>query len=323
MDRTLLVRLLKNSQYQSFLKVDPYGVQLPSFIATVCSIKPAMDLWIKPTAWQAFQECVNYFGLHYYLDTYFNRHAETDLLDIPNRCLTTTRAAWSASFDQSTEAHVFVAKERSNLDAVVSSGWYPLVVHDYFVEKHLADHAKFGQALGYPLCCQRFFHHRNNWHIDNTYYAAYRCTHGDPRILSNGLLRHTAFSLVSHLPCSFLCNATIEYATILRALITETAPDYVKEIDRHLASPVLCLSELQIYRFEGTLSSLGQVHYSSIAPVNPTDSNSLLCQLLKKGDTCIVDGNLIRIYKNGVQVEAYMARADRHGPEFPFIVQCN
>lgn len=322
MDKPQLSQLLNDSPFEAFLQVSSTGAQLPSFIAVVMGLKPAMDLWVRRRAWEAFRHLMSRFGLHYHVDSFFDLHAEKILRKLPPDSFTTTRAVFSREFTDQTEAHVFIAQTQASLTEAVAAGWYPLVVDGLVVEKHLADHEKFGVALGYPACCREFFRRRNNWHYDNTLYAAYLNTTVVPEPLSNGLLRHTAFGFTPHLPCSFACAASMSYAASLRELIEEESPGYAVEIDRQLASPTLCLSELHIYRFEGVMPSRDRVHYQLVEPVNPTSQSDPLYQMLARGDACIVDGNIVRVERKGSQIDAYAARSDKHGPEFPFVIQC-
>ncbi len=316
-----LADLLEESRYKAFLDSAPTGVQLPTFIATVHGVKRAMDVWVPRSGWEAFERLINELGLHYHVDTYFDRFSD-QIRAVPKDRLTTTRASLSRTFDEGTEAHVFLARDAAALEAVVGAGWYPLVIDGRIVEKHLMDHDKFGEALGYPPCCQTFFRERNNWLYDNTYYAAYQRTTTQPKTLSNGFLRHTAFGLTPHMACSFSCSATMRYSEQLRALIAEDCPAYAREIDRQLASPILCLSELSIYRFEGTMISPNAVRYHEVEPIYPTDESNVLFQALTQGDTCEVEANVVRVFKGDTFLTGYVARADKHGPELPFLLQC-
>jgi hypothetical protein len=136
-------------------------------------------------------------------------------------------------------------------------------------------------------------------------------------------MRHTAFGLIHHMACSFRCEATMASATKLHDLITSEYPEYGKEIERQLKSPILCLSELQIYQFMGTLDSPTQVHYDQVEIIHPTQVNDDVYRLLKLGNSCSIDSNLLRIDRDGQQIATYFARADHHGPELPFLIQCS
>ena len=48
----------------------------------------------------------------------------------------------------------------------------------------------------------------------------------------------------------------------------------------------------------------------------------MIYQMLKQGNRCAIDDNMLRISRNGKLTSVYVARADHHGPEFPFLIQC-
>lgn len=304
---------------QKYLEIFPNGAQLPSFIATVKGLKSGTDLWVENRKWSLFCELANYFGLFYYVDSYFSQDIKT-INKLPKTLFTTTKAVFQKDFVEQDFAHVFIAKSQDNLTNLISSGWYPLVVGKRVIEKHLADHYTFGKALGYPRCCRDFFQKRNHWYFYNNYYESYRNTIDKPNYLSNGLLRNTSFSLIPHIPCSFNCKASVEYATKNSLLISEESQEYVREIERHLQTPILCLSELKIYRFDGYFISENVVKYQSLSAIYPTPENDLLYRILSQGDTCILDGNVIRVYQNTSQINAYFARGDKHEVEIPFLI---
>lgn len=275
---------------QRFFEFAPTGGQFPSSLAVLHKLKPTMDLWIPPHGWAAFQSLVEELGLVYHVDTYFDPYSP-QLDHFSPDSFTTTRAALSRTFGEHTQAHVFLSYDLEHLYPAVSSGWYPLVIDSHLVSKHMPDHNKFGEALGYPACCQRFFLERNDWHSDNTFYAAYHNTHMVPQKFSNGSLRHTLFSLVPYIPCSMGCQATIHYASTLHALMASEFPAYAQEVELHLSSPILCLSELRVYRFIGTLMEeagiLLLLRRAGILAVGATllevdDSNYILAQQLYK-----------------------------------------
>src|SRR4030095_14331571 len=132
---------------------------------------------------------------------------------------------------------------------------------------------------------------------DNTLYAAYRNTVTGPRRLSNGLLRQTAFGLVPHMTCSFACEASMRYAEKLREIIIEEAPAYAREIDKRSGDPILSLSELRIYRFNGKISQPFTVEYDTVESIYPSSARDLLYEMLARGDMCRIEENCVRIYK--------------------------
>ncbi|GCL59833.1 DUF483 domain-containing protein [Microcystis aeruginosa] len=319
MNTSNLSKYLVNSPFSKYLDIFPNGEQLPSFIATVKGLKSATDLWVENRKWDLFCELAQYFGLLYHVDAYFAQDMET-IKKLPQHLFTTTKAVFNKEFSHQDHAHVFISKSEDNLRNAIALGWYPLVVNNRVIQKHLADHYNFGKALGYPQCCRDFFQKRNHWYFYNNHYETYRNTSDKPTYLSNGLLRLTPFFLIPHIPCSFNCQASIEYAKTNRILINEESQEYLDEIERRLQTPVLCLSELKIYRFEGKIISDNVIKYQSVEAIYPTSNNDLLYQMLIKGDTCIIEGNIIRVYQKNCQINAYFARGDKHEVEIPFLI---
>ncbi|MEV0232086.1 HEXXH motif-containing putative peptide modification protein [Nonomuraea sp. NPDC050786] len=314
---------LRGSPYWNFVAATLAGAQLPTLIAVAHGLKPAMDAWIPEDGWYPFLALVDELGLRYHVDACFDRFSP-QLAQVPPGQLTTTRAAFAPALTEGTEAHVFLARDSAALDRVVAVGWYPLIVNGKLVNKHRADHDKFGDALGYPRCCQDFFRARNNWNDDNTYYAALRNTHGDPSLLCNPFIRHRVHGLIAYMPCSYTCAATRQYAGRLRDVIRAELPAYAHEIERVSAKPLLCVSELRMYGFTGeTLTRSADtvtIDYESAETLYPVEHSDPLADLLASGDRCTLDGNIIHVRRNGEYLDSYEARNDRHGPECPFVI---
>jgi hypothetical protein len=315
-------RELWSSRYRDFVEALG-GAQFPSLIAVACGLKPSMDVWIPAEGWQAFLRGVHDLDLLYYVDACFDRNSP-QIAQVPPDQLTTTRAALSAALLPGTEAHVFLARDPAALDRVVGAGWYPLVIDGVVVNKHRADHDKFGDALGYPPCCQDFFRHRNNWNDDNTYYAALLNTEGAPSPLCNPFLRHTAFGLVPYMPCSYSCPATIEYASRLRDRIATELPGYLAAMDHALSKTILCVSELRMYWFHGERvnrhADQVEIRYDRVESLYRVEAEDPLHELLSAGDRCVLDGEVLRVHRGNAYVGGYQTRGDRHGPECPFVI---
>lgn len=315
----VLARYLNTSLYRQVLEFAPDGAQLPSLIAVASRLKPAMDLWVSPSQWEPLMDFIRDRGLRYCVGSYFDpRSAEID--KVPEDSFTTTRAAMASAFTDAAQAHVFLANTPERLRAVVESGWYPLVIGGTLIQDHVPHPVRFGTALGYPECCTRFFAQRNDWNNDNTFYASWQNTVGRPNYLCNGFLRHRMFSLAPHIPCSAACPSTLDYARRLLTAIANEAPAYAAEIERHLRSPVLSLSELRVYRFTGTVAGGPRIEYSDVEHVfSMGNAGDALFESLRNGDACELSGNVVRIFRGGRQVDAYQARGDQNGPEVPVI----
>jgi hypothetical protein len=288
--------------------------------AVLCGVKPAADVWITQALVPDFRLLAKQWGLSFHIDPHFDRFDER-AIRASNAQFGTTRAAIAKTKDGRAEAHIFIAKSSQALGETVAAGWYPLVIDNSIVEKNVADHVRFGRALGYPECCIRFFRRRNHWFYDNTPYAAYRNTRGSANLLSNGLPRNTAFALIAHMPCSFACSETIRQAEKVLSFIRSEAPLYAEHIVRRLSLPMLSLSELRLFAFNGTLVNSNRIEYDAVEPLNPTTQEDLLLKALRNGTACIVDRHIVNIERQGVIVECYLARGDQYGPECPFILK--
>ncbi|MEO3807981.1 HEXXH motif-containing putative peptide modification protein [Sphaerisporangium sp. B11E5] len=314
---------VRHSRYGGFVEATLGGAQLPTLIAVAHGLKPAMDAWIPLEGWQAFQRTVRALGLRHHVDACFDRHSE-QVGRVPADQLTTTRAAFSRSLTPGTEAHVFLARDQEALDRVVGSGWYPLIVDGKVVNKHRADHDTFGDALGYPECCQEFFRHRNNWNDDNTYYAALLATEGEPSILCNPFPRHTIFGLVPYMPCSYSCPETMKFAGRLRDVIAAELPGYWTAIERALSKPLLCVSELKMYWFTGESvhrdGTATHIRYTGVESLYPIESTDPVHALLSRGDRCTLDGDILYVHEGDTLAGTHRTRGDRHGPECPFVL---
>lgn len=313
--------LLSGSRLAAFLTVNRRGVQLPSWWAVTVGLKPAMDLWVGSDGIAALKSLASQYSLVWHVDTHFDRNDHTQLRAFPDDTFNTTRAAWTKDLSPGAEAHVFIARTRESLHDAVASGWYPLAVRGAVVEKSAADHHTFGKALGYPDCCAAFFARRNQWTSDNTYCAAFKATSGVPIKLANTLPRHSAFSLAPQIACSFDCDASATYGRQLLASLRDESPAYAAEIDRRLGTPMLCLSELRIFRFEGDADAGNSVTYSSVEAINPTRYDDPLLRLLTSGHRFTLDRNVVRVSRAGTTVGSYYARGDKYGPECPFTIQ--
>ncbi|MBH0776619.1 aKG-HExxH-type peptide beta-hydroxylase [Nocardia bovistercoris] len=303
------------SKYRHFVAATQGGAQLPALIAVAAGLKPAMDVWIPYEGWPAFEKMIEDLPLEYYVDAYFDRDSD-ELRKVPPEQLTTTRAGFSAIQRPGTEAHVFLARDSIRLDEVVGTGWYPLAVNGHIVNKHRADHDKFGDTLGYPRCCQEFFRQRNNWHNDNTYFAALRNTGGRPSVLCNPFLRHTLFGLISYMPCSYDCARTAGYAETLLRLVTDELPEYARAMTAVLSQPILCVSELKMYRFDNAEADRNGLCYTGVETLYPIEAVDPLLRMLEQGNRCELDGTVVRIDEVG----CYPTRGDKHGPEYPFLI---
>jgi hypothetical protein len=308
-------------RFARYPQLVPGAAQFPSFVAVAVGLKPAMDIWLPPENLPGLRELCASLEMAMHVDAYFDRDSG-QLAAVDPDSFTTTRAAFATRPGPGVQAHVFVAGTEAPLREAVASGWYPLVVQGRVVPKHQLDHDTFGVALGYPACCRQFFRQRNDWRVDNTYYAALRNTPGPARALANPFLRHTVHGLVPHMPCSYACPATIAYARAVREALGRQTPKLAVAVDQALTGHVLALSELRIYRLLSGCDTDNGVTYRAVEHLYGAGGrDDELHRLLAAGDRCRVEGAIVRVYRGSKPVGAYRARGDRHGPECPFLIR--
>jgi len=85
------------------------------------------------------------------------------------------------------------------------------------------DHRKLGELLGYPECCVKFFEEKwvRERHVDPPWAIAVNTpgaeANGDEVAVRgfpecNVMIRYASVRVVPHLPCSFTCEETVEFA---------------------------------------------------------------------------------------------------------------
>lgn len=97
-----------------------------------------------------------------------------------------------------------------------------------------------GEVLGYPTCCREFFH--RTWgagQVDTTWDQYASTGNADGPLEANMLWRWWSIRWVSHLPCSFQCQATIDLGRKTREIAKKHGlVEEAKIIDTILSWPV-------------------------------------------------------------------------------------
>lgn len=99
-----------------------------------------------------------------------------------------------------------------------------------------------GRLLRFPACCRNFFDQTwgagmqdTTWEMAHT--TGHEVTVSGP-VEANILGRWLGIRWVPHLPCSFMCNATVRAGEVYRDLMRELSPEYAKVVDEVLNWPV-------------------------------------------------------------------------------------
>lgn len=101
------------------------------------------------------------------------------------------------------------------------------------------DNAKLGEILGYPKCCQEFF--LRTWgagQVDTTWDQYAETGNANGPVEANMLWRWMNVRWVSHLPCSFQCQATVQIGRKTREVMRKHGlVEEIKAIDTILSWP--------------------------------------------------------------------------------------
>jgi len=163
-----------------------------------------------------------------------------------------------------------------------------------------SDNDAIGILLGYPECCRKFF--QTTWVekdlVDTTWAQAkngnepdlYDVINVSPDPACNVTLRHLGLRWVSHLPCSFHCQSTIDYVDSIRPVIKEFYPEEHRTLTEALLWPVKW----------SALHGIAEI----VTPV---------CRIISRTDATLVK---YTVHQHGALYPAEGAR----GTEFPFKV---
>lgn len=299
--------------------------QLVMFMAVIFGIKPVMDDWVEKERYDRFVKICGNYGLSVKPDAVFFGVDDPLITkkSVGKETLTTTIAN-GRRFESAKPGgmvHVFIAKDKDNLEKAFFNGWYPLVVKNRVIQKPYIDLLKFGYNLGYPRCCVNFFRHFNDWNKYSNLYETLRNTSGKPSYLCNCFTKDVVYSYIYHIPCSFNCLATVEKAQALRDEIGKKEPLFVELIDAHLKLPFLIFYETVMYAFEGEMKD-NKLYYKRVYFIGRGEGrNDIYGKILEQGNCLFLDGKDVIILKNGKQTNKIKNQPSEFAPVIPFLIQ--
>jgi hypothetical protein len=107
---------------------------------------------------------------------------------------------------------------------------------------------KLGELLGFPKCCTEFFDKNHNFGNpdiirDITQNTDFEYENEATPFYINYVARYFGYSIISHFPCSWKCQASISLAKKYLECISEYFPEQGKEFVGMLKKPVLYSDE--------------------------------------------------------------------------------
>lgn len=306
---------------RDYVEARGHSQQLAMFMSVVLGFKPLMDDWVGADRLAGYLEVCRGYGLHVRVESMKLMMARDQVPAhvVGGDTLTSTFAlGLPPDVAENGAVHVFLSRDRRLLDHGM---WYPTIIRDRVIWPPYADVLKFGRLLGYPDCCIRFFRQRNDWARYSFLYEIFRNTAGGvPHPLCNPLTKDRIYSYIYHMPCRFDCPATQDLAGRLRAEVRKREPRFAELTDAHLALPALVFRERKHFVFDGILEGPRLSYRAVYLPDGDPDGLPHLARL-EKGDAVEVEGQEVRVFRDGTLVDVIEARAEGFAPEHPFMIR--
>ncbi|MDE2236688.1 MAG: hypothetical protein KGK30_02250 [Elusimicrobia bacterium] len=296
-----------------------HGIMAVQYLAAALDLKPLLDDWVEPGRLEDFRRACRRYGLKVLPDVRFlNVRLEDVPRDVVGRDRLTSTVAYAAPLGgREGQIHVYVSRHARLLRHGM---WYPLIVKGRVIHTPYTDTLRYGELLGYPDCCVRFFARKNNWSRYSYLYEAFKNTQGHAHRLCNPFLKDTCYSYIYHMPCSYRCRATISAAGGLRARLNRLEPALVKEIDAAASGPFLVLYERDFLGFDGRLRG-DELEYNDVFRLQPWSGPDPLLEALRRGSRVRLKGRRLEIGRGAVTLRRLRLPLEDWAPRFPFIIE--
>jgi hypothetical protein len=297
---------------------------LTQYVAVVAGVRHALDDWIPASHFHAFCELMAQQGLTVKADCVFQPLVNDSTLEGKNLAPTTQASAlaYPEGMDDSprTRVHVIVSSRSDWAEETLAAGWYPVFVDRRIVRKPLVDHRRLGIAFGYPDCCVDFFIKHNDWPRFNTLVDAARAS-TRLRWETNCLLKHSPWSTLFHMPCSFDCQATVDYTTKLMAALSEWDSGYAKRIHDSLQQSFLVISERLAYvLLDASIKDERRAVYNKAVFVGAAAEHDRCGELLARGNELEISDGVVFISNDGKLIHTFETRCDQGIAEVPLLL---
>ena len=297
---------------------------LTQYVAVVAGVRHALDDWVPAIHFPAFCELMAQQGLIVKADCVFQPLVDDSTLEGKFLAPTTQAAGlpYPDGMDDSprTRVHVIVSSRSDWAEETLAAGWYPVFVDRRIVRKPLVDHRRLGIAFGYPACCVDFFIKHNDWPRFNTLADAARAS-TRLRWETNCLLKHSPWSTLFHMPCSFDCQATVDYSTKLLAALREWDPGYARRIQASLQQCFLVISERLVYLLvDASIKGEARAIYHNAIFVGADPEHDCYGERLAGGNELEISDGIVFIYNDGKLIHTLETHCDQGIAEVPLLL---
>lgn len=184
----------------------------------------------------------------------------------------------------------------------------------------IPDLEKVGHYLGYPSCCIDFWL-RNKWEHSDTiplltkknskqlHYKLNYLLNFDSKAVTDSLPRlHQLFGkyrdfdkyLIPHIPCSFDCQPSLQYANSLAEIMKDEFPDYFQTLKSRLKKTFLFIDNYTFTAVEGETKG-DEVIYSQVFDFNTLFDDNLF-KLLIHGNRIRWEQEKTVVFKDSIQI---------------------
>ena len=169
------------------------------------------------------------------------------------------------------------------------------------------DHIEFGKVLGYPECCCKFFNETfpeeskgNNDYV----YPALKNSEGFRfSFYTNVVARHLDLNLISHFPCNFSCEASIEIGKKNLECVKKNSREIGVVSGGMLKGGVLYNKRRELFLLRDFRVEENKVYYNNVI----TSVNDELFAKLKQNDFVLVkDQNTVMVGDMELRDVAFM-----------------
>jgi len=309
---------------RSLVEMRSTEAMLTQYVAVVAGLRRAMDDWIPARHFPVFCELMAQQGLTVKADCVFKPLVDDSTLEGKSLAPTTQAAGlpFPEAMDDSprTRVHVIVSSRSDWVAQTLAAGWYPVFVDRRMVRKPLVDHRRLGIAFGYPDCCVDFFIKHNDWPRFNTLADAARAS-TRLRWETNCLLKHSPWSTLFHMPCSFDCQATVDYSRKLLAVLSEWDAGYARRIQASLRQCFLVISERLAYVLvDALVKDEARTVYRKAMFVGAAAEHDHYGELLARGNELEISDGVVLIYNDGKLIHTFETRCDQGIAEVPLLL---
>lgn len=302
--------------------------QLPMFYSVYLGIKPLMDTFLRYDRFLMLQEEAKKHGIILGHNEVMAVFPDEEFLKRKERFrnLGTTKLM-AVPFDPSRAhslVHTFISRSGDRIDEARQLTWYNLFVGEFQMAQPDIDNFRYGDVLGFPRCCVRFYAAHNGrfsedgYHWEwNTPFEVYKNTKGDFSFLCNHIPMDHVYFLSHHYPCSYNCPKAMETAGKLLEGIKRLDPLYAQLIEQHLRLPYLLFNEKKAFAFQGKIRK-NRIRYSECHFLGDRRDLETYGKI-PKGDMVEVGDEYIIIYRENEEIARYRQEGQYEGKIYRFV----